>query len=104
MLPIRACENAVGPSKISAPQIIAALNEFLNNIASLLELPVSVRHDRAVFSGWRTGLAQSAVVLRTVKPPPHEVGGSSWLGVVLARFVGCWRLNELKPDRTFARV
>jgi hypothetical protein len=42
MLPILACENAVGPSKISAPQIIAALNGFLNNIASsLLEMPVS---------------------------------------------------------------
>jgi hypothetical protein len=42
MLPIRACEKVVGPSKISAPQRIAALNGILNNIASsLLDMPVS---------------------------------------------------------------
>jgi hypothetical protein len=36
MLLILACENAVGPSKMSAPQMIADVNGFLNNIASSL--------------------------------------------------------------------
>lgn len=35
--------------------------------------------------------------LRIVKPP-HEVGGSIWLGVALDLTVGCWRSNELKLD------
>jgi hypothetical protein len=29
------------------------------------------------------------ISLRTVKPPPHEVGGSSWLGVALDPIVDC---------------
>ena len=101
MLPILACENAVGPNKISTPQIIAALNGVLNNISSsLLELPVSNAGVATQFSPAGELVAQSAVVLRIVKPPPHEVGGSSWLEVVLDLTVGCSLSSELKRDRT----
>ena len=47
---------------------------------------------------------QSAVVLRTVKPPPHEVGGSSWLEVVLDLTVGYLLSSKLRRDRIVARV
>ena len=105
MLPILACEKTVGPNKISAPQIIAALNGILNNIASsLLELPVSDAGMATQFSPAGELVAQSAVVLRTVKPPPHEVGGSSWLEVELDLIVGYSLSSESKRDRTFARV
>ena len=39
--------------------------------------------------------APSALMLRTVKPPPHEVGGFSWLEVVLDLTAGYWLLSGL---------
>jgi hypothetical protein len=38
-----------------------------------------------------------------VKPPPHEVGGSSWLEVVLALTVSYGLSSELRRGRTLAR-
>jgi len=49
-------------------------------------------------------VVRSAEILRIVKPPPHEVGGSSWLEVVLDQFVGYWLSSESERDRTGARV
>ena len=102
MLPILACENAVGLSKISAPQIIAALDGILNNIASsLLEMPVSDAGGLHSFLLRRC--VPAAVILRTVKPPPYEVGGSSWLGVALDLTVGYTLSSGLRRDRISAR-
>ena len=53
-----------------------------------------------VLENW---FAQSAVVLRIVKTPPHEVGGSSWLEVALDLIVSRRLSSELKRDRTLAR-
>jgi len=43
------------------------------------------------------GFGSFRISLRTVKPP-HEVGGSSWLAVVLDRTVECGRSSELKQE------
>ena len=43
------------------------------------------------------GFGSFRISLRTVKPP-HEVGGSSWLAVVLDLTVECERSSESKQD------